>query len=115
MNGTINELVNDRSSNASGDGRPTVERMLRACLDAVLAPAQVITLTRIQLDAARSLSRAYRHEAECHRVLGKASCTGSSTLIAEAEDELDAAADSRAQAEAAFLLHCGSLVVEVQA
>lgn len=114
MRDTIDQLVNDRSSNADGDGRPTVERMLRACLDAVLAPAQVITLTRIQLDAARSLSRAYRHEAECHRVLGKASCTGSSTLIEEAEDELDAAADSRAQAEAAFLLHCGSLVVEVK-
>lgn len=115
MNGTINELVNDRSSNATGDGKPTVERMLRACLDAVLAPAQVITLTRIQLDAARTLSRAYRHEAACHRVLGKAAGTNSSTLIAEAEDELDTAADIRAQAEAAFLLHCGSIVVEVQA
>lgn len=114
MNGTINELVNDRSSNATGDGRPTVERMLRECLDAVLAPAQVITLTRIQLDAARTLSQAYRHEAACHRVLGKAAGTNSSTLIEEAEDGLDAAADSRAQAEAAFLLHCGSLVVEVQ-
>lgn len=114
MRDTIDRIVNTHSSNADGDGRPTVERMLRACLDAVLAPAQVITLTRIQLDAARNLSRAYRHEAACHRVLGKAAGTNSSTLIEEAEDGLDAAADSRAQAEAAFLLHCGSLVVEVQ-
>lgn len=115
MNGTIDQLVNDRSSNADGDGRPTVERMLRACLDAVLAPGQVISLTRIQLDAALNLDRAYRHEAACHQVLGKAAGTGSSTLIAEAEDELDTAVDLRLRAEAMFLLHCGSLVVEVQA
>lgn len=114
MRDTIDRLVNQRSGNTDGDGRPTVEQMLRACLEHVIAPANVISLTRTQLDAARKLSQAYRNETACHKAMGKAMGTSSSTLIQEAEDELDAAIDLRAQAEANFLLFCGSLVVEVQ-
>lgn len=114
MRDTIERIVNHHSSNADGDGRRTVERSIRACVDAVVAPARVLTLSRIQLDAARSLSSAYRSVAACNRALVKATTTGSSTLVREAEDELDAAIDAKAQAEATFLLYCGSLTVEVQ-
>lgn len=113
MRDTIERIVNTHSSNEHGDGRPTVERSIRACLKAVLAPASVTNLPRVELDAARNLRDAYENEADASLMLRRAVETGSSTLIRDAEDDLDSAIDYRAGKEAAFMILCGQRMVEV--
>ena len=114
MKDTIDRIVNTHSSSADGDGRPTVERSIRACLKAMLAPASVTSLPRVELDAARNLRDAYENEADASLMLRRAVETGSSVLIQDAEEELDSAIDYRAGKESAFMLLCGQRVVEVK-
>jgi len=111
---TIERIVNTHSSNENGDGRPTVERSIRACLAAVLAPSSVTELPAVELDASRKLRDAYENEQNASLTLRRAVETGSSVLIRDAEDELDAAIDYRAQREAAFVLFCGHRTVGVR-
>lgn len=112
---TIDRLVNVHSSNNDSDGKPTAERMLRACLEAILAPASVATIPLIELQTARALRDSYEALRLGVRNFNKAQASGSSVLMRDAEEEMDSIHEVRVAREEAFMKLCGHRMVEVHA